>query len=57
MRNLNNSKSYHINIIYGEADLNSIINDFAKQTIQKNVDEFIANNYRVKKIQSFRRAL
>jgi hypothetical protein len=57
MRNSHNSKPYHINITYGEADLIQIIDDLAKQTIQKNTGDFVINNDRVKKSESLRRAI
>jgi hypothetical protein len=57
MRNTHNSKPYHINITYGDADLIQIIDDLAKQTIQKNTGDFVINNDRVKKSESLRRAI
>jgi hypothetical protein len=57
MRNHHDSKSYNINFLYGETDLNLIMDELAKQTVLKHTGEFQANNHRVKKSQPFRRAL
>ncbi|OME27765.1 hypothetical protein BSK57_03890 [Paenibacillus odorifer] len=57
MSNRHNSRPYTINIIYGESNLNHIIDDLAKQTIHKNAGDFGINNMRIKKIQYNRRAM
>jgi hypothetical protein len=49
------SKSYHINIIYGDANLIDLFEDLAKETV-KNSNDNLSNNQRVKKIHSNRRA-
>lgn len=57
MRNRHDSKSYTINILYGNSDLNHIIDDLAKQTIFKNSGVFGDSNMRVKKSKDIRLAM
>lgn len=57
MRNHHDSRTYTINIHYGDSDLANIIDDLAKQTIHKNTGDFGTSNLRVKKSQYIRRAM
>lgn len=54
-RDLN--KAYRIHIQAGQGNLNEMIDELAKQVVHKNIDEFQANNYRVKKISALGRAV
>lgn len=54
-RDLN--KSYRIHIQSGQGNINELIDDLARQVVHKNVDEFQANNNRVKKILALGRAV
>ncbi|WP_186438442.1 hypothetical protein [Cohnella terricola] len=54
-RDLN--KSFRIHIQAGQGNLPELIDDLARQVVKKNVDEFQANNYRVKKIAALGRAI
>lgn len=54
-RDLN--KSFRIHIQSGQGNINELIDDLARQVVHKNVDEFQANNNRVKKIAASGRAV
>lgn len=49
----NQQRPFRITYSYGNADLQEIINDLARQTIQKNVNNFEDGKSRVKKIPRY----
>lgn len=57
MKNRHDSRPYTINMLYGNSDLNHIIDDLARQTIHKNSGDFGVSNLRIKKNNHIRRAI
>jgi hypothetical protein len=51
------NKAYRIHLQAGQSNLNELIDELARQVVHKNLDEFQANNYRVKKISALGRAV